>query len=85
MATHIDEKGPQTLIDAISEVEKHNAAQQLMTMIILPSTVDIVLTLGAMNVMNMVISSWTVHTEYLLLELQQHITNPTKITMPAQV
>ena len=31
---------------------------------------DIVLTLGAMNVTNMVISSWTAHTEYLLLELQ---------------
>ena len=31
---------------------------------------DIVLTLGAMNVINMVISSWTAHTEYLLPELQ---------------
>ena len=37
---------------------------------------DIVLTLGAMNAMNMVISSWTAHTEYLLPELH------TKVTMP---
>ena len=42
---------------------------------------DIALTLGAMNVINMVISSWTVHTEYLLPELQWHITNHAKITM----
>ena len=42
---------------------------------------DIALTLGAMNVSSMVISSWTVHTEYLLLEPWQHITNHTKVTM----
>ena len=46
---------------------------------------DIALTLGTMNVMSMDILSWTVHTEYLLQELQQHITNHTKITMPDQV
>ena len=45
---------------------------------------DIALTLGAMNVMNMVISSLIVHTEYLLQELQWHITNHTKDTMPDQ-
>ena len=43
---------------------------------------NIVLTLGAMNVTNMAISSWTVHTEYLLPEHQQHITRHTKVTMP---
>ena len=31
---------------------------------------DIVLTLGAMNATNMVISSWTTHIKYLLPELQ---------------
>ena len=31
--------------------------------------------------MNMVISSWTTHTEYLLPELQWHITGHTKVTM----
>ena len=35
--------------------------------------------------MKMVAMSWTVCTEYLLLELQQHITNHTKVTMPDQV
>ena len=42
---------------------------------------NITLTLGTMSVMNMVIS-WTVHMKYLLQELQQHITNHTKVTMP---
>ena len=42
---------------------------------------NIALTLGAMNVTHMVISSWTVHAEYLLQELQWHITNPTRVTM----
>ena len=41
LATHIYEEGPQTLTDAISEVEKLNAAQQLMAMIIPPSTVNV--------------------------------------------
>ena len=45
---------------------------------------DIVLTLGAMTAMNMVTLSWTVHTEYLLQELQQHITNHTRVTTPNQ-
>ena len=36
-ATYIYEKGPQTLTDAISEVEKLNAAQQFTAMIIPPS------------------------------------------------
>ena len=35
------EKGPQTLTDAISEVEKLNAAQQLTAMTITPSTVSV--------------------------------------------
>ena len=34
------------------------------------TSLDIVLTLGAMYVINMVISSWTAHTEYLLPGLQ---------------
>ena len=38
LATHIYEKGPQTLIDAISKVEKFNVVQQLTAMIIPPST-----------------------------------------------
>ena len=46
---------------------------------------DIALTLGAMIAMSMVTLSWTVHTEYLLQELQWHTTNHTKITMPDQV
>ena len=37
LLVHIYEKDPQTLIDAITEVEKLNAAQQL-TMTILPSS-----------------------------------------------
>ena len=40
LATHIYEKGLQTLADAISEVEKLNAVQQLIAMIIPPSTVN---------------------------------------------
>ena len=40
LATHIYEKGPQMLTDAISEVEKLNAVQQLTAMIIPPSTIN---------------------------------------------
>ena len=40
LATHIYEKGPQTLSYAISKVEKLNAVQQLTAMIIPPSTVN---------------------------------------------
>ena len=40
MATHIYEKGPQTLSDAISKVEKLNTVQQLTTTIIPLSTVN---------------------------------------------
>ena len=36
LATHIYKKGPQTLTDAISEVEKLNAIQQLIATIIHP-------------------------------------------------
>ena len=43
LATHIYEKGPQKLTDAILEVEKLNAAQQLMAMIIPPSRVNVML------------------------------------------
>ena len=39
LATHIYEKGPQTLSDAVSEVEKPNSVQQLTTIIIPPSIV----------------------------------------------
>ena len=46
---------------------------------------DIALTLGATNAMNMVMLSWTVHTEYLLQELQWPTTNYTEVTMPDQV
>ena len=41
LATHIYEKGPQMLTDAISEVEMLNVVQQLTAMIILPSTVNV--------------------------------------------
>ena len=41
LATCIYVKGPQTLTDAISAVEKLNATQQLMAMFILPSTVNV--------------------------------------------
>ena len=41
LAMHIYEKGPQMLIDAISEVEKLNATQQHTAMIIPPSTVNV--------------------------------------------
>ena len=40
-ATRIYEKGPQMFTDAISEVEKLNATQQLTAMIIPPSTVNV--------------------------------------------
>ena len=41
LARHIYEKGPQTLMDAISEVENLNATHQLMAMIIPPSMVNV--------------------------------------------
>ena len=34
------------------------------------TSLNFVLISGAMDVMNMVISAWTAHTEYLLIELQ---------------
>ena len=40
LATHIYEKGPQMLSEAISKVEKLNATQQLTAMITSPSTVN---------------------------------------------
>ena len=40
LATYIYEKGPQTLTDAVSKVEKLNAVQQLTAMVIPPSTVN---------------------------------------------
>ena len=42
LATHIYEKGPQRLTDAISDVEKLNATQQLTATIIPPSMVNVV-------------------------------------------
>ena len=41
--------------------------------------------IGIMSVMNMVISSWTIHTKYLLQELKCHITNHTKVTLPDHI
>ena len=41
LATHIYDKGPQMLTDAISEVKKLRAAQQLTATIIPPSTVNV--------------------------------------------
>ena len=41
LATRIYEKGPQTLMDAISEVEKLQATQQLTATLILSSTVNV--------------------------------------------
>ena len=41
LVTSIYEKGPQTLMDAISEVEKLQAAQQLTDMLIPSSTVNV--------------------------------------------
>ena len=43
LVTCIYKKGPQTLTDAISEVEKLNVAQQFMAIIIPPSTVNVML------------------------------------------
>ena len=43
LVTRIYRKGTQTLMDAISEVEKLNAAQQLMATISPPSTVNVML------------------------------------------
>ena len=40
LVTCIYEKGPQTLMDAISEVKKPNAVQQLAATIVPPSTVN---------------------------------------------
>ena len=42
LATHIHEKGPETLTDAIAEVEKLNAVQQLAAMTIPPFTVNMI-------------------------------------------
>ena len=41
LAMHIYEKGPQMITDAISEVEKLNATQQLTAIIIPPATVNV--------------------------------------------
>ena len=41
LAPHIYEKGPQTLADDIAEVQKLQAAQQLMTTLIPSSTVNV--------------------------------------------
>ena len=41
MATQVYEKGPQTLADAIREVEKLQAAQQLTTILLPSSTVNV--------------------------------------------
>ena len=92
LATHIYEKGPQMLTDAISELEKFNAAKQHTAMIIPPSTFNVMSNeedccsqcqeFSAMNAINMVMSSWTAHTRYLLQELQQLTTNLMGITMP---
>ena len=41
LATRIYEKGPQTLADAVSEVEKFQAAQQLTATLIPSSTVNV--------------------------------------------
>ena len=41
LASHVYEKGPQTLVDAISEVEKLQAAQQLTTTLLPSSTVNV--------------------------------------------
>ena len=46
---------------------------------------EIALLLDAMSVTNMVTLSWTVHTRYLLQELQQFTTNLTNVTMPDPV
>ena len=41
LASHVYEKGPQTLVDAISEVEKLQAAQQLTATLLPSSTVNV--------------------------------------------
>ena len=41
MASRVYKKGPQTLVDAISEVEKLQAAQQLTMALLLSSTVNV--------------------------------------------
>ena len=41
LAAHVYKKGPQTLMDAISEVEKLQAAQQLTTTLLPSSTVNV--------------------------------------------
>ena len=41
LASHVYKKGPQTLVDAISEVEKLQAAQQLTATLLLLSTVNV--------------------------------------------
>ena len=40
LAAHVYEKSPQTLADAITEVERLKAAQQLTTSLLPPSTVN---------------------------------------------
>ena len=46
LATHVYEMGPQTLADAISEVEKLQAAQQLTATLLLSSTVNVMFNEG---------------------------------------
>ena len=41
LSSHVCKKGPQTLVDAISEVEKLQAAQQLTIALLPPSTVNV--------------------------------------------
>ena len=42
LATEVYEKGPQTLADAISEVEKLQAVQQLTASLLLSSTANVI-------------------------------------------
>ena len=98
LATCIYEKGLQMLTDAILEVEKLNAIQQLTAMIIPPSTVNVKsneeccfqcqepghITQNCPPIRCYECDEYghIVHAEYLLEELQWLTTNLTEVTMP---
>ena len=42
LASHVYKKGPQTLVDAISEVEKLQAVQQLTATLLPSSTINVI-------------------------------------------
>ena len=82
LATHIYEKGPQTLTDAISEVEKLNTPQQLTATIIPPSTANAMSNEGDCCFQCQEPGHITPHCPHIRSYEPQHITRHTKVTIP---